>query len=403
MLSSQIEARLRLAAPDEPVVLPPLVLPRADVRGDASWQVRFGVRAGQARRADLRLAYVAALLALAVLAAIIGGTLRQEPSPKQPFVFEANGFSLEWPGDWSQMVSGEFWLEDGTEPSLLAAQVLTIASSSELPGCENVTPAPTVPGPVRTGEPIPSGAPFVPQPDAMMMCARTLELPPDTVRLTVVTGQVPNLFNEPNALNSVDWTEPVGGYSALLVVDGPDEFRAPGVDEIRTWLLAVPTAVGSVVRLRAELSGPDLDAGRAEAADVVSSFRFSRPAATLDLLTRDDAVATGMNTVHQRLLAQTGSDFVLACWPTTNGTRDVLIQNGPGGPLAEPIEMSCSTFITETPSHLWKVTLEAYRKDSQEQIWEYWLYLDAEGQIVGEFGGAVAPSSEPVEPGPAVP
>jgi len=402
MLSAQIEARLRLAAPDEPAVLPPLILPRADMQADASGRLRLGRRVGGAERLDLRLALVAALVALAVVAAIIGGALREVP-PADRFLFEANGCSLEWPGDWEQQVAGEFWLEDGTEPSLLAAQVLTITSSRELTGCENVTPGPAIPGPVRTGEPVPTGAPFVPQPDPAVMCARTAELPPDTVRLSVVTGQVPNLFSEPNALNSVDWTEPVGDYTALLVIDGPEEMRAPGVDEIRTWLLAVPTAVGSVVRLRAELSGPDLAGGRRAAGAVVSSFHFSAPTPALDPLTRDDAVATGLNTVHERLLAQTGSDFVLTCFPTTNDTRDVLIETGPGGPLPEPIEMSCSTYITETPNHLWKVTLEASQLlggSNPELVWQYWLYLDADGQIVGEQGGAVAPQSEP---GPAVP
>jgi hypothetical protein len=403
MLSSQIEARLRLPAPDEPAVLPALVLPRLDVGQPEPWRVRFGAGVGDARDGDLRLAFVAALVALAALAAIIGGALRQDRQPTDRYRFEGNGFSLEWPADWKQLVSGDLWLEDGTEASLLAAQVVTIVSSRELAGCESVTPGPTIPGPVRTGEPAPSGAPFVPQPDEMMMCARSAELPPDAVRLTVVTGQVPDLFSEPNALNSVDWTEPVGDYTALLVVDGPEEVRAPGVDEIRTWLLAVPTAVGSVVRLRAELSGPDLDAGRRAAGAVVSSFQFSTPTQALDPQTRDDAVAIGLNTVHERLLAQTGSDFVLACFPTTSDTRDVVIETGPGGPLPEPIEMSCSTYITETPDHLWKVTLEAYQLlggPNADLVWQYWLYLDAKGQIVAEQGGAVAPSSEP---GPAAP
>ena len=45
------------------------------------------------------------------------------------------------------------------------------------------------------------------------------------------------------------------------------------------------------------------------------------------------------------------------CFPRTPGEQTALIEEGPGGPLLEPVTVTCSTTIEETPLHLWRAEL----------------------------------------------
>ncbi|HZM72428.1 MAG TPA: hypothetical protein VFC71_03550 [Candidatus Polarisedimenticolia bacterium] len=379
MLSSQIEARLRFAAPDEPAVLPPLVLPEGVHRADVPMRVALRARIGS-RRADMRLLFVALMVALAVVAAIVGGTPHRPPA--DPFVYHGDAFSVAWPGDWDQPIDGSFWLGDGSEPFLLAATVVTIATSRELSGCADVTPGPTLPGPVMTGQPAPSDV-IDPQPDAMMMCVRSAELPDDTVRITLLTGERADVYTTPGLTD--DWTETVDGAPAQLVVDGVDETRWPGVDEIRTWTLVLPSFVGSIVRLRAELSGPDLEGGRAAVDDILASFTIENHPPALNLSTIGDVRAKALDAIAEQARALNGSEF-FACFPRRNDGVEVMLEDGPLGHLDTPVKASCSTFITPAASALWKLVLEVsfIEGDNARVVWSRAYFLDAEGNVVAE-------------------
>jgi hypothetical protein len=405
MDSSQIEARLRLPAHDEPSVLPPLVLPR----GEGSIRVRWRMEpsgGGAARGFSGMPAALAVLLllALATVAALVVGAIHPrlpgQPDALHGYTNDGIPFdvSFEWPGDWQRLVEGDFWVEDGSEPGVQGASIVLVAASTGLTGCDDVTPVPTLPPPIAvpSGEPappLPSIPPGAGGPDARMTCFRSVPLPPNTVRLTAIGGSLPSSPTE--LAPATGWTDTVDGSPALLEIRTGAQVDAPGVDEVRTWTVLVPGRLGSVVRLRADLAGPDLEAERAAVERIVASLRFDHRPPPIDLATRDAAITTALNNRDRDARENNLSEFY-GCFPRKAGSRDVAIVDGPASPLPAAVPVTCTTAVAATEFSLWRITLTVTWEAGDGYPageWAEALYAngngtsDAEQLLVGDWEG----------------
>ncbi len=358
-----IERRLRLPAPDEPEVLPPLLLP-TDTASMGRATTRWRLPLLEVRGAGL--AYIVVLLLL-LAAVLVVGALRQRPAeltplglacqPGQGPVIGANCASVAIPEGWTTLASGQIMTGDFTEVGLGYEIVDLVVASVPLGDC------PTTPGPFPTAIPVGSNA-FeqpVPTPDPGLACLRDAPLPRNAVRIETLRGSritgldeqgagIPDT-SEPTAENG--WTEVVAGRPArLTVIEGSGGPGEPG--ETRTWDVIVPGSIDQVIRIRADIAGPDLGAGRATARAFVESLTFATTPQPLD----DGAV------VLQRVLDQLDrstreqrSDFY-ACFPRTPGRVEATISGGPTGLLAESLDVTCSTELARSESGVWRIVLD---------------------------------------------
>lgn len=370
MDSRSIEMRLRLPAPDEPAVLPPLILPAFDGFGRAAPTVSFRRRAASA--GNPRLAFAMVLLALAAAALALAGAFRLlydrtvpvnqlRWPPAQGVLGVQDGFTMDWPGTWHRLAEGGLFQGDFTQTGISYERVALILASTSLPGCAS-------PGASEGPVVVPSGDPSVTIPprvgDPAVACLRSAPLPSGAVRVTVEVGErtvgvVPPGgpatadTSEPTA--ALGWTEVVDGQPArLTVISGPDAATV-GAAESRVWDVIFPGTIDHVLRVRADMGGSDLVAARAAVQSVIDSIDFATVRTDLDLSSAEPVLVTLIDELD-RGARDSRSDF-FACFPRKPGTADGTIHAGPGERLVAPVKVSCTTAIAPSAAGLWRITL----------------------------------------------
>lgn len=416
MHSDEIVRRLRLPAPDEPSVLPALVLPSLD-------GARGSVRLGRQSRSFLGaspLAFAVLALVLALVGAIATGALRLDrlPNPFSPSAgFGARGVTLDYPKHWT-VVAAASPLDDGTSFTAL------IVSNVGVPGCAESDLGPadeaTTVGPFDdTGQYVGDPAPVE---DRIFECVLAKPMAAGEIRLVLSLGYPQKAgvgpyepidpaawFGTPPDAGTSSfyvpteadgWTEAIDGMPAKLVVEATS--IVPAAEEVRTWGVYPPGGgFTGIWYVRSTLRGPDLEALRTEADTVARSLRFDATSPPLDASRRDEALARTIDALDRETRIWRGNDFY-GCFPRTPGKREALIddrlyEHGPDGPLAEPVPVTCTTSVEPTALGLWHATLvvswdagDGY--PAGEWGWEIFFGPDGAGGASGQMalGGEVA-------------
>jgi hypothetical protein len=185
-----IERRLRLPAPDEPAVLPALVLPTDTASIGRAARMRWRIVEPQ----SIRLAYAVIALLLLLVAVIAVGALRQRQSnltplglvcqPDQGPIIGVSCASLAIPEGWTTLASGQILPGELADDGLGDEIVDLVIASVPLGDC------PTTPGPFPTAIPLGSNGFHVPAPtpDPGLACLRGAPLPANAVRVETSKG-----------------------------------------------------------------------------------------------------------------------------------------------------------------------------------------------------------------------
>jgi hypothetical protein len=363
----EIERRLRLAAPDEPAVLPRLLLP---VGGAGARGAAIRLRSRPRRAQDLRLLVALAALLLAFAVAVAAGGLRLLQQSNEPLAGACSAYGpifldpygpecrpVDVPSGWVELGSGQLFPGTGTEVGLSNEIASLVMATVPLGSC--ASPG----GPFPTGIPVGSNEIHVPEPtpDAGLACIQAAALPADAVRVVVLHGQrslgagpdgwpLPDL-SEPT--EEAGWTEVVDGRPARLTI----ETGTPGRPaETRTWDVLQPGSLENVVRIRATIAGPDLEAGRAAVQRIIDAVDFKATVPPIDEA-GGPAVLRELLDALERSTRESGSDFY-SCFPREPGTGEATVTGGPSAPLAAPLEVQCSTEMAASLAGVWRVTLE---------------------------------------------
>ena len=404
MHSDEIERRLRLAAPDEPAVLPQLILTATGslgaIRGRPPGD-RGSQRAGLL--SPTALVAVLVLLALAIGVAVTGALRLQRVD--KPLgaddVYAGHGVAVDYPEGWVRLTP---WDPLGQSTAFTAL----IVSSTGVDGC-TVDELPSDPG-NGAAEIYPSLDPgaavsiaYSGVEDHIFACVVERPLADGEVRVVVSEGYPQRIGVGP--IESFDpeawfgtgaqlggmslpteadgWTERIDGAPAKLVVS--HEQQAIGADEVRTWAIHAPGDLGRVWYVRAGLRGDDLAPLRVQADDIARSLRFATQPPELDPDQLDAALATEIDRADRERRAWSGSKM-FGCFPRSAGERDVVLEYGPDGPLLQPLSVTCRTTVEATAIRLWHATIGA-------------SWVAADGHPAGEatwelyFGGASAMGS----------
>lgn len=374
MNSHEIERRLRLPAPDEPAVLPALILPSRPSAGFGA--VRGRVLVGSAGRPSgimsLRLALAILALVVAMVAAIASGALRLERVPTSldtNGIFAGRGVHLTYPEEWVRLTTGD--------PPDAPSYVALIVASADVPGCsESDLPISTFG--VAYPSIATSDAPPVAQPagqveERTLACVVGKPMAPGEIRLVLSQG-IPQLVGI-GPIESYDpadwggmvlsggyvgafllpseaegWTHQIDGMPAKLVVE--PGLMSIGADETRTWAVAQPGRLDAPWLIRATMRGPDLDVLRDQADAVAQSLRFDSKPPALVADRRDAALASVIDEMDRQQRLYPGSRLY-GCFPRSPGERAATLHDGPGGPLLDPVDVTCRTTVEETPLRLW--------------------------------------------------
>ena len=358
-----IERRLRLPAPDEPAVLPALVLPT-----DTASIGRAGIRWRLIEPQSIRLAYALLALMLLLAAVIAVGALRQRQSnltplglvcqPDQGPLIGTYCASVAIPDGWTTLASGQIMPGDVTEVDLGDEIVDLVIASVPLGNC------PTT-GPFPTAFPLGSNA-FQqpdPTPDAGLACLRDAPLPENAVRVETLKGSRihgldDNGFGVPDTSEptvEAGWKETVAGRPAKLLVTAGS--GAPGeAAETRTWDVLMPGSIDRVVRLRADIAGPDVGRGRATVQSMVDSLSFSTTVPELREADANHVLRTVLDALDRSTREQ-HSDFY-GCFPREPGTTGGTISGDPSGPLSGALDVTCSSTISASRAGVWRIVLD---------------------------------------------
>jgi hypothetical protein len=400
MHSQEIERRLRLPAPDEPVALPALILPNAPFGVPSGIRVHTGRTGRTFPTASPRLVFAVLLLLAALIGALLTGALRLDllKGPLQAVDLVSRGIALRHPPGWLRLTP-----DDGGLPS--GAFTALILSNTGVAGCApSELPANGPMGQARpTDDPPPSADPaatYVPNyglgiEDRIFGCVIHRQLAPGEIRIVVSFG-----FPQEIGVGQVEpfdwtdwfgadaipggtagyvpraadgWTDAIDGMPAKLLVE-----RDPsgiGADEVRTWGVFAPTRTDDVWYVRASLRGPDLEVLRAEADAVARSLTFAQRPPPLDAARLDAALAREIDRLDRETRASENSR-IFGCFPRTAGSQVVRLEEGPRGPLHEPVDVTCTTTVETTPLFLWRATLIV-------------SWPAAEGRSAGEWGWAL--------------
>ena len=371
-----IERRLRLPAPDEPDLLPTLVLPGGTL---GSGLVRGPIRAGSSgitfAIGSRRLALAVLLLLGALAAAVATGALRLDPwqirfdGYRQ---FAADGISIEIPAGWVQLTPSD-------PTSMSTGMTSLVAANMAVEGCTEadiprITPQPAVPSGEEQEAFSPSYAGIE---DQIFECTLHEPMQPGEIRVALSRG-VPQKVGvgpiEPfdgTAWYGADgslgtglaympspedgWTHSIDAMPAKMVAVASSDDGGP--DEVRTWAVFDPRTPGTGPWfVRFALRGPDLDALRVQADALAASLRFTRKPPALDERQRDAKLAEAIDRTDRDFREFRGSRMY-GCFLRTPGEREVLLEDGPAGPLPEPLRVTCTTSIETTPLRLWRATL----------------------------------------------
>jgi hypothetical protein len=376
MLSHEIERRLRLPAPDEPRLLPSLVLPTSigdygKVRG------RTGFRPSASQTGFLPRRLVLAVLALvvAMVAAIASGALRLDNPFDATDTFGARGVTVVYPDDWEVVAALSPFNDQGSWTTLIVSNTGVDGCSAEDVGSE------TFPAPVQSGDVYISdgddqtGAIYAIE-DRIYACVVAAPMSPGEIRLVLTRGYAqrigvgpiepfnPTAWFGPDAtLGGVGyiptaadgWDRQIDGMPAKLVVETTS--IVPGAEEVRTWGIYPPEVLAlDLWYVRATLRGPDLGTLRAHADAVAQSLRFDTHPQPLDPNQRAEALAKAIDAIDRESRAFPGTK-IFGCFPRSPGEQVVTLEDGPNGPLIEPVTVTCRTTVEETPLFLWRATL----------------------------------------------
>jgi hypothetical protein len=358
-----LERLLRAAAPDEPATLPALVLP-GGVGAFRGASVRF--RGDRSRPTGMRLAYavVALLLALAVVIGAGAVRLLERDDPLattcDPNLGGLDGcLPVTVPDGWVDLGAGQFQVGEFSEPGLGYAFVQQVLASAPLGACP--TPGGPFPEAVPSGDGEYVEVPL-PTPDAGLACLRAAVLPENGVRIVTFrgmrvlggdaeTGGIPD-HSEPTA--EAGWTETVAGRPArLTVVVGPSGQPA----ETRIWDVLWPGSIETVLRIRADIAGPDLDAGRATVQEVVDAVDFGWNVPPLEEGNAGDVLRRVLDQLDRGARESSHSDLY-SCFPREPGSRAGVIRGSEAGPLAAALQVTCASSIERSIAGVWRINLD---------------------------------------------
>jgi hypothetical protein len=296
---------------------------------------------------------------------------------------------MSWPGSWQRLAEGGLYQGDFTQSGISYERVALVLANVPLGGC---------PSPVASAAPaaVPSDDPVViprEAPDPRLACLKAAPLPAGSIRVVVEVGERsrglveasgPAIPDTSEPTPESGWTETVDGQPARLTVLGPLDVPAPGAAETRVWDVIFPTTIDHVLRIRADIGGPDLAAGRAAVASIVASIDFATDAAQLDAATAGTALRRLIDQLD-RSARESRSDFY-ACFPREPGVVAGTISAGPGERLASAVDVTCETRIGASRLGMWRVTLTTrwkagagYPAGGLRQE----LFVEADGGLIG--------------------
>jgi hypothetical protein len=403
MTIDDIERRLRLAAPDEPAVLPALLLP-VQIGTAPVTERSVDLQLGRRRRpVSLVLLGTVLLLVAGLVGAVVSGAIRLEQlrdAMPIPGLYTGRGISLDYPDDWTRLTP-----PDPTGSS--GAWVATIIGNREVDGCAPDSAA--VAGNSPPPQPQPSGGvvdmgnqqgvvPFVE--DRIYACLIEQPLQPGEVRLVVSRDRPQAIGVGPIGDFEGSWlpanpdigtpivvsaetgfTETVGEMPAQLIVR--DRSLVPGADQLRTWVVAMPRSPDMLWWIQAVIRGPDVPALEAEVDGIVRSLRFDELPPPLDPAGRDAAAAIAIDSVDRSMRQFPGRRF-LSCLPRTPGSIAATIEDGPRGRLIEPLDVTCTTTVTANDLRVWQADIEVEWPATgghEAGRWARQILFDADGAI----------------------
>lgn len=407
-----VERRLRLPAPDEPTRLPALVLPTAAAAAGGVRLRRQAPGVGGGLWSPRLVLAVLALLA-AMAAAIATGALRLDrlPNPFDPNAgFVARGITVDYPKDWQVVAAMSPLNDQGGWTALILSNTGVDGCSAEQVGTET-HPAAVPSGDVMVLPEEDQTGKIYGTEDRILACVIDRPLAMGEVRLYLTQGAPQKIgigpfgdfaaedlfapeglagFGMSMPTAQAGWTQTIDGMPARLVV--LDSSVTPGAEEVRTWQVQSPD-IGLVWFVQSVMRGPDLDGLRAQTDAVARSLRFDHHLPPLDESTRDVALARAIDDHDRETRRWNGSDLY-GCFPRTPGAAeatidDLLHEYGPGGRLAEPVPVTCTTAVERTPLETWQATLViswAAGDGYDAGTWGWYLGFDANGNGAGSQG-----------------
>jgi hypothetical protein len=406
MTVDEIERRLRLPAPDEPLSLPALLLPvRVDTAAfpDRSIDLRLG---RQQRRMPLVLLGTVLLLVAALVGAVLAGAFRLEQLRDAlpiPGMYTGRGITFDYPDDWTRLTPHDPFGNSGSAVAL-------IVGNREVEGCEpdsedvarnTPAPQPTAAEDGITYIPEQDGAIFALE-DRVYACLIEQPLEPGEARIVVSSerpqaigvgpfGDFKGLWQPASELGgpvevSADsgFTETIGEMPAQLVVR--DRSVVPQAEQLRTWFVAVPKSADSLWWIQAVMRGPDLPALESQVDDVVRSLTFDDLPAPLDEADREVALERAVDAIDRSMREYPGRRF-LGCLPRTADSVRTTILDGPRGRLREPLEVTCTTTVLDSDLRVWEATLVvewAGGPNQEAGRWARQILFDVDGTVQRE-------------------
>jgi hypothetical protein len=337
-----------------------------------------------------RLAAIAAILLIAVLAAI-GLHLRSDGQPvtggptgtpaggsvsgTPPAVpagnlahFDRDGLVFDYPADWQASVSG------------LNEHYITIldflGTGSGLATCTALTPGPS--------DQFLSGT----------QCGTDIRVDPGQVMVELSRS------DGPGGLGPIDPADPsgiayggkyvtVGGLPAIYSEDTSNAIIA------LDWILSVPTELISRYRIHAHIKGPGVERMRAQVEALVASIAYDPPVPVLNPADASRIAAVGLEQAR-------AYDAAYACFQAFPGaTATATIAQFPGySPLRKPLPVTCSMEIEPNLVGLWKMSLTwswTAASDRSAGSLTATMWLSADGTL-GGTGYGPEPSEIPYWP-----
>lgn len=352
----RLDAAFRaIAAREAPAGLEARVLARLDARPSRRWLVVPGLAA-----AGLVAVVLAAVAGPALLGGIVGpltGSVTVRDGEAGTRVLDAGEFSFAFPAEWS-----------------------VADSAASFSGGSSIAVLGTLPVDPRCG----TG-------HVDINCVYEQHLEPGTVRAWVGTAayRSGSILDEPQVDGSWEALT-VDGMPALLVerTITPDDYY--GSDLELTLRVARPAGFGQTVTIELRARDPGADGARATLDNIIASFRFVAPPATLPA---DDAAG---EEVARRVLAE--SDEVLrqsigegsgatpySCQPLAPGdVAETELGYDFTSSLGGTRPARCSWLVERHGNRFWQVTVSAeWDVGEHEDAGTEAIWVDAAGNVMG--------------------
>lgn len=407
MTFDEIERRLRLPAPDEPAVLPALLLPvrvATAALPDRSIDLRLGRRQ---RRLPVLMLATGLLLVAAVAGALGVGALRIDQLRDAlpiPGLYSGRGITIDYPDDWQRLTPHDPFGNSGSWVALIVGNRSVTGCEAESAAVERNSPPPE-PTPAEDGITYgedQTGVIYHLE-DRIYACLIEQPLEPGEARIVVSRdrpqaiavgpfGDFEGRFLAPNpevggpVLVSAEtgFTETIGQMPAQLIVR--DRSVVPGAEQLRTWLVAIPDSAESIWWVQAVLRGPDLPALEAEVDTVARSLTFDEVPVPLADADRGTALAAAIDEVDRQMRAHPGRRF-LDCLPRSAGSVTATIVDGPRGRLSAPLEVTCRTTVEDVDLRVWSAIVEVAWDETDDHTagrWARQILFGAGGNMLQE-------------------